>query len=164
MPEKKKIRKRINPRIRSVEVGIRSLRKIKIYPLSMRDQKEVTRIINKALTSFFNIERKEGENEELVFASFIIKVVEDNIERILGIVAPDEDIKKLMGDIDNAQLSDIIRIVYTDNYGDPAKNVTSLFQMTKIESVLKRQQSPSAENIVATDLNTSLEEVSKKAE
>lgn len=163
MPEKRKLVKRINPRIRSVEIGIRSLRKVKIYPLSMKDQKQLIGLINKIIKSIFEGERKRGEDEDssLVLVSHVVKAIEDNIEKLLSYVAPDENIEKFMKDCDNAQLSGIIEHVYRDNYGEPVKNVVSLFDPEQLQSVLKRQPSQSAGSM-DTGLNTSSEEVSKK--
>jgi len=163
MPEKKLNKKRkINPRIRNIEIGISNLRKIKIYPLSMNDQKELIDLINEILKSVFDTDDSVGEKEkELIFVSKIVKSIEENIETIIGYVTPDEDINKLMKDVDNAQLSEIIGHVYRDNYEEPVKNVMGLFQPEQLQSVLKRQLPPFAETIT-TELNISTKKASKK--
>ena len=160
MPEKKHD-KRINPQIKSVEIGIRNLRKIKIYPLSMYDQKELTKIINKALKTIFEAKIEKGQDELLVYVSFAIKAIEENIDKILKFVAPDEKPDLLMKDIDNYQLSEIVRIVYQENYESPVKNVISLFPMEKIQSVLERQSQQSVKDTI-TNLKTSTGKASKK--
>lgn len=159
MPEKKHD-KRINPQIKDVEVGILKLRKIKIYPLSMADQLSLTELINKAMKSFFESDRG-GEDENLVFVSFIVKTIQDNIGKILGFVSPDEKPNVLMKEITNIQLSEIVRIVYQDNYETPVKNVMSLFPTEKIQSVLERQSQQSVKNTI-TNLKTSTKKASKK--
>lgn len=162
MPEKKKINKRINPQIKSVEVGILNLRKIKIYPLSMSDQLSLTDVINEAMKSFFEADRG-GENENLVFVSFIVKTIQDNIDRIFKFIAPGETPSKLMKEITNNQLSEIVRIIYQDNYEEPVKNVMSLFPTEKIQSVLERQSQQSVETM-ATNLKTSMGKATKKGD
>ena len=159
MPEKKHD-KRINPQIKSVEIGILKLRKIKIYPLSMADQLELTELINKTMKSFFESDR-DGEDETLVFVSFIVKTIQENIGTILGFVSPNETPVKIMQEITNQQLSEIVRIVYQDNYEGPVKNVMSLFPTEKIQSVLERQSQRSVKDTI-TKLKTSTGKASKK--
>lgn len=159
MPEKKHS-ERINPRIKNVEIGILNLRKIKIYPLSMHDQLSLTDLINEAMRSFFESD-KDGENENLIFVSFIVKTIQDNIKKILKFVAPDEKPETVMKEIDNYQLSEIVRIVYQDNYEEPVKNVMSLFPTEKIQSVLERQSQRSVKDTI-TKLKTSTGKASKK--
>ena len=161
MPEKKHD-KRINPQIKSVEIGILKLRKIKIYPLSMSNQLSLTDIINEAMKSFFE-SSKGSEDENLVFVSFIVKTIQDNIKVILKFITPDEKPEAVMKEITNQQLSEIVRIVYQDNYEEPVKNVMSLFPTEKIQSVLERQSQQSVKDTV-TKLKTSTKKVSKKGD
>ena len=168
MPDKIKVKKvqigkRVNPRIVDVEIGIRSLRKIKVYPLSMHDQKELTKKIDVILKSIFSESKgaKSKEDNNLIMVSKAVKAIEDNIEPIFKFVLPDENIPKLMKELDNNQLSQIIEIVYNTNYKTPVKNVMSLFQPEQLQSVLKRQLSPSVDN-TDTALNTSSKEALKK--
>ena len=164
MPEKRKLAKRINPRIRSVNIGIRSLRKIKIYPLSMYDQKQLIALVNKILKTLFDVDKETGKDDKnLVFISHVVKAIEDNIEELLAYATPDEDITKFMKDVDNAQLSEIVGHVYRDNFGTPVKNVISLFDPEQLQSVLKRQSSQSVGNMDILS-NISSEKVSKKAD
>jgi len=159
MPEKKH-EKRINPQIKSVEIGILKLRKIKIYPLSMADQLSLTELINKTVKSFFE-SGAGSEDENLVIVSFIVKTIQDNIGRILGFISPDEKPEVIMKEITNQQLSEIVRIVYQDNYEEPVKNVMSLFPTEKIQSVLERQSQQSVKDTI-TNLKTSTGKASKK--
>lgn len=161
MPEKKH-EKRINPRIKNVEIGILNLRKIKIYPLSMTDQLSLTDLINEAMKSFFESDR-DGENENLIFVSFIVKTIQDNIKKILKFVTPDEKPETVMKEIDNHQLSEIVKIVYQDNYETPVKNVMSLFPTEKIQSVLERQSQQSVKDTI-TNLKTSTKKATKKGD
>jgi len=167
MPErvkvKKRIARRINPRIVDVEVGIHNLRKAKVYPLSMHDQKQLTKRIDGLLKSIFSEgdKGKSKDEKNLIIVAKAVKAIEDNIEPIFKFVLPDEDIPELMKELDNEQLSEIIKVVYETNYKMPVKNVMSLFQPEQLPSVLKRQLSQFVDN-TDTDLNTSSEKVSKK--
>ena len=160
MPEKKHD-KRINPRIKKTDVGILNLRKIKIYPLSMYDQRELTKIINNALKTIFEAKIEKGQDERLVYVSFAIKAIEENIDKVFKYIAPDETPEVIMKEITNQQLSEIVRIVYQDNYEEPVKNVMSLFPTEKIQSVLERQSQRSVKDTI-TKLKTSTGKASKK--
>ena len=43
---------RLNPQVADVEVGVRNLRKIQIYPLSVADQLATTDLITEAIAGF----------------------------------------------------------------------------------------------------------------
>ncbi len=43
--------RKINPQIMEIEIGIREMRKIKIYPLSMSDQLGLTNMISTAIAA-----------------------------------------------------------------------------------------------------------------
>jgi len=166
MPDKIKLKKniaqRVNPRIVDVEIGIHNLRKIKVYPLSMHDQKQLTKLIDEVLKSIFKDDGgKSKDDKNLIMVSRAVKAIEENIEPIFKFVLPDENIPKLMKELDNDQLSQIVEVVYNTNYKTPVKNVMSLFQTEQLESVLKRQLSQSANNM-DTALNTSSKEALKK--
>ena len=119
--------RRINPQITEVDVGVRDLRKVKLYPLSLGDQLELSDLIQEALGAFFKIE--EGSDASLtLFMSFIFDLVKKNIVRILQLLALDEkDMKKLMKEITGAQLDEIVSIVYENNFA-VLKNLKSLFE------------------------------------
>ena len=146
MPDKTKS-ERINPRVREVEVGIRNLRKIKVYPLSMADQMKLTKLINDALQTFFNLDEAKGDEGKLQFAAFMVSTIETNINKLIKIVCPDETPSQLLKEMDNEQLSQIVTHVYRDNYEQPVKNVTSLFPKDQLQSVLKRQSQQSVKGM-----------------
>ena len=161
MPDKTKS-ERINPRVREIDIGIRNLRKIKIYPLSMADQMKLTKIINESLQTFFNLDEKEGKEGQLQFAAYMVSIIESNINKLLKLVCPDETPSNILKEIDNAQLSEIVKCVYQDNYEQPVKNVTSLFPKEQLQSVLKRQSQPSVsdtdiDSIISTEPASEME-------
>ena len=50
----------INPQITDVTIGVRSLRSLTIYPLSMSDQLKTTDLIKQAVAGFFD---REGQSD-----------------------------------------------------------------------------------------------------
>lgn len=152
--------KKINPQVREVEIGIRDLRKIKIYPLSIGDQLKMTDLISKAIVDFFKTEQGK---KEIDFVNFVVGLIKENIGKILSFttyVNGDE----LIGELTNIQLVEIIDIIYSTNYEDSLKNAISLFERAKTGFQLKRQLPQSVNTIQGTESNTSTKEVLEEEE
>lgn len=125
----------INPQITEVKIGVRDLRKIKLYPLALGDQLALSDLIKEALEAFFKVE--EGSEESLsVFVAFAFDLIKINLTKILKLIALDEDPDKLMKEITNAQVDEIAQVVYQKNF-EILKNLKSLFgKVTKQVSAL----------------------------
>jgi hypothetical protein len=102
---------KLNPAIRTTTIGVRILREIKIYPLSIGEQKELADIIIDAMVAF----SKENENT-ISNAYHIVGMISDNLSRIITCVS-DEKGEDVIKDITNDQALDIAEIVYEMNYG-----------------------------------------------
>jgi hypothetical protein len=138
MPDKTR-REKVNPQITEAEIGVRILRKIKIYPLSMADQLTITDVISEAMQAFFTMQDAGKEDISPEFIAFAVQLLKDNIDRIIEMVTG-EDPEKVKKDLTNDQLSDIVTIVYTNNFEGPLKKVQSLFQRDEIlEEVTDKQ-------------------------
>lgn len=163
MPEKKKEQKQLNPRVRPMQIGIRTLRKIQIYPLAFGDELEMTDLINQALQAFFMGPQGQGEQEgefadgdtlvepaaadmDADFVVFMVNMVRENFKRILELAAADEqDIDALLKDMDNYQVSEAAAIVVEQNFlGDVSKNIQGLLAQVKEAFGWRRPQQPSA--------------------
>ena len=118
MPENEE--KKLNPQITDVEIGIRNLRKITVYPLSMSDQLKLTDLITKSVTE----QLAKADGGELSLVSFIIKMLQENIGKIITMVT-DED-AKVLDEISNSQAVEIADVLFDVNYGTVAKNFKSL--------------------------------------
>jgi len=153
-------KKQVNPRIRYIDIGIKEVRKIKLYPLSVHDQMELSDLVTEAVITFF----EAGDKSDLDTLSFAIETVKANLGRILEIVTDPEE-KVSLKEIDNTQLSVIASEIVEANYTNSvlSKNAKSLFE--KIQSLFPSKRLPSmfAENIQGTGLNTSSVEDTGKA-
>jgi len=117
--------KNINPQITEVGIGVRDLRNIKLYPLALGDQLELSDLIKEALEAFFKVE--EGSEEALsVFVAFAFDLIKQNLTKILKLIALDEDPEELLKEITNAQVDEIAQAVYQKNF-EVLKNLKSLF-------------------------------------
>ena len=113
----------LNPQIAEVEIGIRNLRKITVYPLSMADQLKLTDTITQALKEQF----EKNANSDMAIIAFITNLIKDNLGKIIAMVTDETDGDALLGEITNFQAVQIAEILYEVNYGVVAKNFKSLF-------------------------------------
>ena len=118
--------KRINPQITKVEIDIREMRDIEIYPLSMADQLNLTDLLSTAIGAF----AAKEDGEDIAVVAFIVNLVKENLGRVLSMITG-EDGTELMKEITNLQAASIAEQVYETNYGVVAKNFESLSKKLK---------------------------------
>ncbi len=130
--------KDLNPQIVEVEIGIRSLRKITIYPLSVTDQFKMSDLITKALQKFFlrgtskKVDKKKlAQDDDMEFVAFLINLIQKNLAKILEFICDEERPALLLDDMSNLQLSEVVKTIYEVNYEKPRKNVESLLDQIK---------------------------------
>jgi len=153
MPENEE--RKLNPQIVDVEIGIRSLRNITIYPLSMADQLKLTDVIVQAAMASVN------GGQDMAVPTFILQMLQENVAKILSMVT-DED-EKLMSDISNLQAVAIADVLFEVNYGAVAKNFKSLSE--KLKAMFQPERPlPQSVNGTDTGLKTSTESPTEKAE
>ena len=145
--------KRINPQVTEVEIGIRDLRKVTVYPLSMADQLTLTDIVSKAIAEHVASMQQGGSDIEVV--ALIVKILRDNLPKILSMVT-DENGDEMLGQMSNLQFAAIVETIYETNYGIVAKNFESLFGKLKALFLSERPSPPSVSDM-GIDLTTSTE-------
>ena len=149
---------RLNPEISSAEIGVRELKEIKIYPLSMADQLSMTNLITDTVRKFF----EKGDVDDFVFAQFLSKLIEENLETILMMVTDKEQAN--LEDMTNNQAVAIAEIVYEVNFGSLVKKVKSLLEKVKEQFPSGRPLPTSLDDTEDTDSKTSTDEVSEAEE
>ncbi len=117
---------KLNPDIKKVDVGIRELKTITIYPLSAHDQFDLTNRIVSVITDL----SEKGElatltNEEAV--NFIQTVIRDNLQIILEYVV-DEEERPSFDELTNNQIYTIVSTIFEVNYEGFLKNFKDLFK------------------------------------
>jgi len=138
---------KINPQITTVEVGVRSLREVTIYPLSLADQTKSARIIAKAFQAVMEKLALLGELSEDIdsggsvaavakqlsnvdVAEQVVTIIQDNLELILDLVT-DENEKITMVELTNDQFYTLVEIIYEVNYEKVSKNFIALVKRAK---------------------------------
>ena len=121
--------KSLNPQIRKTNIGIRHLREVTVYPLSLKDQFALGDLIVEAVKQFYSIQT-DGDAK---FIRQIFSLIEKNLNKILKYVLLDEtEIDKIYNELTNEQTATIIEIVYECNFGVTKKKLTEL--MTKVRT------------------------------
>lgn len=147
----------LNPQVRTVKIGTRTMREIKIYPLSVGDEVRFLKTVGEAIQQFQDPEIKDAE---AVAIGFIARLVEENLPKLIKMVADDVTID----DMSNKQAAEIAEIIIDENFESISKNVRSLSDKIKKVFRLGRPLQSSANSIPDTDLSTFSEEVSKTEE
>lgn len=149
---------RLNPQITEIDVGKRNLRSITLYPMSLADEKIFGDVIQKALQKYFEQEVSENEEALIGFVDFILKLIEKNLIKILGLITDETKPKKLFDEMTNYQLSELVKTIYEVNFEQPSKNVKSLLETVKSMFLSRRLLQPSLSDTPSTILATSMEE------
>ena len=144
---------RLNPQIKDVEIGIRNLRSIKIYPLSVSDQLTATNLVTSALQVFMT--NKDVKNNDLLFVAFMLEQIRTNASEILKMVLDEtESPEAVLKEMSNEQMMVIVRAIYEVNYESLSKNVKSLLEKKK-ESVSERQSQQSVKSMDTNSMTSS---------
>ena len=150
-----------NPQIETVEIGVRNLQEIKIYPMSIADQVQFGVTIKKGLAEFF----KNAKNlkDDVAVAGFVIDLLKDNLPKLLSFVIdePGKAEEKLK-DITNVQASKIATIMYEANYEEASKNLKGLFEKMKNLFLSERPLQPSVDSVEDIDSSISSDSVTEK--
>lgn len=122
----------LNPQIRTMEIGVRHLRQITIYPLSMSDQFKTTDLVSDFVvkTLEFLESAKNEELQDIAAIPVIIKSVENNLVHILDFIVDKKDKIKL-NDLTNLQFSELAVLVYEVNYEGALGKFQGLIQKVK---------------------------------
>jgi len=143
---------KLNPQIIEVMIGTKTLKKIKVYPLSMGDQLKMTQLIVSTLQQLYT--KKEDDN--FAFAETVRATISSNLEEILKLVTDEENV---ISNISNLQGLEIAEHIYEMNYEAIEKKVKSLIEKVTKTFLSQNLQQQSSEDIPNTDLNTSSKEV-----
>ena len=141
----------INPQITTVEIGIKSLREVTIYPLSLADQAKLARTLSKVFQSVMvalsnlkeepegavdsgepagTIEVITAQLSNVDIAEAIVDIIQENFESILKLIVDDNE-KISMEEITNEQFYSLVELVYEVNYESTSKNFMALVKRAK---------------------------------
>lgn len=124
--------KDLNPDIREIKYGKKVLKRLTLYPLSIGDQFKATNIITEIVQSLVE-GRDSGNLSDFVFMTSVMKVLENNLGRILELVAdiPEDEAKKIVSELTNSQLMEIVESVWSVDYEPALKKGRGLYERGK---------------------------------
>lgn len=153
----------INPQIAKCPLGIKKLRQITIYPLSVRDQMNLSGIIVEGISEFY----KDGEEKsDVQVAVFVSEFIKNKLEDILKFVVDEEEVGDcdVFAEMTNLQAVMIVEVIFNINYGNIVKKVKDLIKTAKGAFLSTRSSATSLNDTPNTDSETSSEEASEKEE
>lgn len=150
--------KRMNPDIKVFNYGKREQKELTIYPLSIGDQFKVTNIITEVVRGLVEAQA-EKKLSDFAFMTAVMKSLESNLGEVLSLVAdiPKEDSVKVINELTNPQLIDIVDIIWSVNYEPALKKGIDLFERGKQLFASRRSSPSSSSTTLNTDLKTSTE-------
>lgn len=123
----------MNPQITTVQVGVKSLREITLYPLSMADQFQMTDIIKEEISSIIGTDFNDMTDFEAT--EVVIDAIKRNLSKLLTYVL-DKDDSVDFNEVTNAQFVDIVQKLYEVNFDVVVKNLETLKQ--KFPAIMSR--------------------------
>lgn len=113
----------MNPQITTVQIGVKSLREVTLYPLSMADQFQMTELISTEINNFVGTDFNELSDIEMV--EMVFDAVKRNLEKILKYVLEEKETVSFE-EITNTQFVEIATRIYEINFDVFAKNWKTL--------------------------------------
>jgi len=118
--------KRLNPDIKKIDIGTRGLTTITIYPLSAKDQFDLTnRLVNTITALSEKDDFAQMTNEQAL--EFVQALIKDNLEVILEYTV-DENERPTFDQLTNNQIYQIVAVIFEVNYEGFIKNFRDLFK------------------------------------
>jgi len=121
-------------RPRKLSYGIRKVKTLDVWPLSIGDQGVLIQRIDDDMRKFFG--RETGADGDSVvsnadFAMFGVKLLRENLKEIVRLVTGKEEseVDSILSDMTNKQADALIQIVWEENYADIIKNRKGLLGM-----------------------------------
>jgi len=157
--------KRLNPDIKEVEYGKKELKNLTIYPLSLGDQFKVTDMITKVIQEIAD-SQKAGQVSDYAVIDVAMTAIKENIGKILSLIAdiPKDKIDKIIYDLTNTQLVELVDVVWSVNFEPALKKGKSLFEKGRSVFGSKSLSQSSSSVIPSTDSKMSIEKVTDKEE
>jgi hypothetical protein len=123
----------LNPEIKKISIGIKSLREVTIYPLSLGDELELTDLITESLQAYY----LKGNQNDVIFISFLLDLVKRNLGKILLLVTENET-EDVLKNITNSQAVNLAQIIVDVNFVPLSQSIQMLAEKMKTVLNLKK--------------------------
>jgi len=123
--------KMLSPKTDTVHIGVRKVRKITLFQLSLADQFAFADTIGKALGEFSKWAEEDKGIETVKTADFVLAVtgvVQRNLDDVMKMITDTEPIEggTFASELSNEQLSEVLTKIWEMNYEATAKNLQDL--------------------------------------
>lgn len=115
----------LNPKIKTIELGIEELHTYTIYPLSMADEFKLFDTISDIAEKISGITDESTETETTTVVLTVFDVLKENITEVLKMVTK-KDNRPELNDIDNEQFTELLEMIFDMNFTGSVKNFQSL--------------------------------------
>jgi hypothetical protein len=127
----------LNPNIGELVIGIRKMRKIVIYPLSIGDQLKMSETIANLVGL---IATSQEITDGTAFISKILSLIQNNLKDFLKFVLEEgENPDDVLNEMSNVQAISLCEIIYSMNYEETLKKTKEI--VMKVQNL--KIQSPS---------------------
>jgi hypothetical protein len=123
----------LNPDIKEINIGIKEVHPIKIYPLSIQDQFDITNRLVDVISQFGDQTNFESNEDAL---KFLQEIITDNLSVILEYVTTEDD-RPTFRDLTNNQCYEIAEVIFQVNYEAFVKNSQNLIE--RVMELLPKQ-------------------------
>jgi hypothetical protein len=157
---------KLNPKIRKMPVGIKTIREVTVYPLSVGAQLEMTDLIGEAIASASALDSEDAK-KDAAWIGLILGTIKQNAAEMLSkATCGEEDGKALLNDIDNDQFIDIVEHLFEANYSGGLKKIPVMMEKWKplfLKTTSSDPSPTSSEGTPSTASKTSTGKTSGKA-
>ena len=157
--------KRLNPQIHVFSIGVRELRDITIFPLSVADQFKLSDIIADAADKLAKKHVNVNTMKNKDFVKLFIDLFRENANKIIRLATDDRIATKewdYLAEMTNFQLVTLGEMIYDMNFESAAKNFMGLLDRAKSLFLSRKSSQESADS---TDISSimSIVEPSERA-
>lgn len=123
---------RLNPSVKEISYGKKTLFTLTVYPLSVGDQFKVTDMITEVVQKLVSI-RNVDKISDLAFMTAIIGAIQKNIHKVLCLVSEitEDESTKVIDLLTNEQLMDLAEIIWESSYEPALKKGMNLSERVK---------------------------------
>lgn len=121
----------MNPQICTTEIGVKSLRQITLYPLSIASQLRFSRIISDTMLDLASLGSDGSATlDNVAVVELAMEKIEGNIIEILALIT-DDGVDVTLDELTNDQATNIAEIIWMVNYEGQIKKVKALISKAK---------------------------------
>lgn len=156
---------KLNPEIKDFQYGKRELKTVKLYPLSIRDQKELTELIPSFMEKIGSTKELTEGQDSMIF-SVMADLITDNLEKVVSLACctDEKESEEIAFGMTNNQVMEFITYIWESNYEEVLKNGRNLFEKMQMKEPGSKRSLPSSVKNTVIKSKKSSKKASKKGD